>query len=56
MIPLTVAEEIKETLLDYLVTTFNFQDQAVLHVAATRARDTLTITSSGQPSEFLPAT
>ncbi len=29
MIPLTVAEEIQETLLDYLTTTFNFQDQTV---------------------------
>jgi len=29
MIPLTVAEEIRATLLDYLTTTFNFQDQAV---------------------------
>ncbi len=29
MIPLTVAEEIKETLLDYLATTFNFQEQGV---------------------------
>lgn len=29
MIPLTVAAEIKETILDYLITTFNFQDQAV---------------------------
>ena len=29
MIPLTVAEEIKETLLDYLFTTFNFQESGV---------------------------
>jgi len=29
MIPLTIAEEIRVTLLDYLTTTFNFQDQAV---------------------------
>jgi DEAD/DEAH box helicase domain-containing protein len=29
MIPLTIAEEIRTTLLDYLTTTFNFQDQAV---------------------------
>jgi DEAD/DEAH box helicase domain-containing protein len=29
MIPLTIAEEIRATLLDYLTTTFSFQDQAV---------------------------
>lgn len=29
MIPLTIAEEIRSTLLDYLTTTFSFQDQAV---------------------------
>lgn len=29
MIPLTLAEEIRTTLLDYLTTTFNFQDAAV---------------------------
>jgi hypothetical protein len=28
MIPLTIAEEIRATLLDYLTTTFSFQDQA----------------------------
>jgi DEAD/DEAH box helicase domain-containing protein len=31
MIPLTIAEEIRATLLDYLTTTFSFQDQAVEH-------------------------
>jgi DEAD/DEAH box helicase domain-containing protein len=29
MIPYTIAEEIRSTLLDYLTTTFSFQDQAV---------------------------
>src|SRR5512147_1235131 len=29
MIPLTIADEIRTTLLDYLTTTFSFQDQAV---------------------------
>jgi DEAD/DEAH box helicase domain-containing protein len=29
MIPLTVADQIRTTLLDYLTTTFNFQDEAV---------------------------
>jgi hypothetical protein len=28
MIPLTIAEEIRTTLLDYLTITFSFQDQA----------------------------
>ncbi len=30
------------------------RERCLLHVAATRARDTLTITSYGRPSEFLP--
>jgi hypothetical protein len=29
MIPLTMAEEIRTTILDYLATTFNFQDKAL---------------------------
>jgi hypothetical protein len=29
MIPLTIAEEILTTILDYLATTFNFQDETV---------------------------
>ena len=29
MIPLTLAAEIRDTLLDYLTTTFNFQNHAV---------------------------
>ncbi len=30
------------------------RERCLLHVAATRARDTLTITSHGQPSRLLP--
>ena len=29
MIPLTIARELRTTLLDYLTTTFNFQDRAL---------------------------
>lgn len=39
--------------VDLMDENYNIREKCLLHVAATRARDSLTITSSGKPSEFL---